>query len=240
MRFNPERNEMFFAKKVVLVEGNVEKIVLFHVAELMGKNFDKLNFSLIECGGKTMLSYFITVLSCYSRPIIVIHDIDPLTPEQQKSVDELRELGYNDRKIEQTQGKKRIFKENNKIDDLISKDHNKIGLITINPDFEKLIGITQHGDKKTLKAFKFAKNLSKENIDKELQEIIDFVLAFQIDETRQEIEKFEIDCISNNEESHLEKELLPIDETVHDKLNLNQKLKAKHKGQVKLDLFFES
>ncbi len=240
MRFNPERNEMFFAKKVVLVEGNVEKIVLSHVAELMGKNFDKLNFSLIECGGKTMLSYFITVLSCYSKPIIVIHDIDPLTPVQEKSADELRELGYENRKIEQIQEKKRRFKDNNKIDDLISKEHNKIGLITINPNFEKLIGITQHGDKKTLKAFKFAKDLSKENIDKDLQEIIDFILAFQIDKTRHEIKKYEIDCISNNEESHLEEELLPTDETVHDKPNLNQKPKVKYKEQVNLDSFFES
>ncbi len=188
MRFNPERNEMFFAKKVVLVEGNVEKIVLSHVAELMGKNFDKLNFSIIECGGKAMLFYFITVLSCYSKPIIVIHDIDPLTSEQEKSIDELRELGCDERKIEQIQEKKRRFKDNTKIDDLISKDHNKIGLITINPNFEKLIGITQYGDRKGLKAFKFAKNLSKENIDKELQDIIDFILAFQIDKTREDIE----------------------------------------------------
>lgn len=240
MRFNPERNEMFFAKKVVLVEGNVEKIVLFHGAELMGKNFDKLNFSIIECGGKAMLSYFITVLSCYSKPIIVIHDIDPLTPEQEKSIDELRELGHDDRKIKQIQEKKRRFEDNNKINDLISKGHNKIGLITINPNFEKLIGITQHGDKKTLKAFKFAKNLSKENIGEDLSKIIDFILAFQIDETRQEIEKYEIDCISNNEESHLEEELLPTDETVHDKPNLDQKPKVKYKEQVNLDSFFES
>ena len=238
MRFNPERNEMFFAKKVVFVEGNVEKIVLFHVAELMGKNFDKLNFSIIECGGKTMLSSFITVLSCYSKPMIVIHDIDPLTPEQEKSVDELRELGYDNRKIEQIQEKKRRFKDNTKIDELISKDHNKIGLITINPNFEKLIGITQHGDKKGLKAFKFAKNLSKENIGEDLPKIIDFILAFQIDETREDIEELKINTISNDKENHSDNEQLLQSEEIVRNVIVNTISKDDDKKQTKLNNFY--
>ena len=239
MRFNPERNEMFFAKKVVLVEGNVEKLVLSHVAELVGKNFDKLNFSLIECGGKTMLSYFITVLSCYDKPIIVIHDIDPLTPEQEKTVEELRELGFDDQKIEKIRGKKRIFKENNKIEDLISKTHSKIGLITINPNFEKLIGITQHGDKKGLKAFKFAKDLSIENIGEDLPKIIDFILAFQIDETREDIEELKIDTISNNNENHSDNEQLLQSEEIVRSVIANKISMDDDKEQTKLNDFYQ-
>ena len=238
MRFNPERNEMFFAKKVVLVEGNVEKIVLFHVADLMGNNYDKLNFSIIECGGKTMLSYFIKIISCYNKPLIVIHDIDPLTLEEEKPTDELRELGYDDKKIDRITDKRKFFKENSKLLDLISNKCNKIGLITIKPNFEKLIGITQHGDRKGLKAFKYAKNVTKENIDSELQKITNFILSFNIDESRQEVEKCEIDCISNNEEDRVEEELLQTDEIVNDTPNLDQKFIAKRKGQVKMDSFF--
>lgn len=240
MRFNPERNEMFFAKKVVLVEGNIEKIVLFHVADLMGKNYNKLNFSIIECGGKTMLPYFIKIISCFNKPLIVIHDIDPLTLEEDKPVDKLRELGYSDKKIDRITDKRNFFKENSKLIDLISNKCDKIGLITIKPNFEKLIGITQHGDRKALKAFKYAKSVTKEYIDSELQKITNFILSFSIDETRQEIEKCEIDCISINEEDHVEEELLQTDETVNDKPNIDQKFIAKRKGQAKLDSFFKS
>ncbi len=238
MRFNPERNEMFFAKKVILVEGNVEKIVLSHVAELMGKNFDKLNFSIVECGGKTMLSYFIKILFYYDKPIIVIHDIDPLTAEQEKSADKLRELGYDNRKIEQIQGKKRRFKENNKINELISIGNNKIGLITINPNFEKLIGITQHGDKKGLKAFTFAKNLSIENMSEVLPKIINFILAFQIDETREDIEELKIDTISNDKENHSDNEqLLQSEEIVRNEI-ANKISMDDDKKQTKLYDFY--
>ncbi len=168
------------------------------------------------------------------------HLIIDYAPEEDKPIDKLRELGYNDKKIDRITDKRKIFKENSKLLDLISKKCDKIGLITIKPNFEKLISITQHGDRKALKAFKYAKSVTKENIDSELQKITNFILSFSIDETRQEIAKYEIDCISNNDESHPEVDLSQIDETVSDKPNLDQKFIAKKKGQAKIDSFVDN
>lgn len=57
--FNTERNEIFFAKKVVLVEGDSDKIFYQTLAELYWDyDLDKKGVSIISCGGKGGVSYF--------------------------------------------------------------------------------------------------------------------------------------------------------------------------------------
>jgi putative ATP-dependent endonuclease of OLD family len=58
-QFNTERNEIFFAKKVVLVEGDSDKIFYQTIAEKhWGIDLDKLGVSILSCGGKGGVSYF--------------------------------------------------------------------------------------------------------------------------------------------------------------------------------------
>lgn len=47
IEFDPERNELFFAKKVLLVEGDTEKICLREIANKLDKNLDYENISII-------------------------------------------------------------------------------------------------------------------------------------------------------------------------------------------------
>jgi predicted ATP-dependent endonuclease of OLD family len=60
--FNTERNELFFANKILLVEGDADKILFTTLAkEKWGIDLDKEGISVVECGGKTGVLYFIGV-----------------------------------------------------------------------------------------------------------------------------------------------------------------------------------
>lgn len=57
--FNTERNEVFFAKKVILVEGDSDKIFYTTIIENVWKiDIDSLGISIISCNGKGGVSYF--------------------------------------------------------------------------------------------------------------------------------------------------------------------------------------
>lgn len=61
-QFNAERNELFFARKVILVEGNSDKILWTTICEKRwGLDLNKEGVSIIECGGKGGVNYFIGV-----------------------------------------------------------------------------------------------------------------------------------------------------------------------------------
>lgn len=60
--FNPERNELFFAKKVLLVEGDSDKILFTSLCEDKWEiDLDRAGISIISCGGKGGVNYFIGV-----------------------------------------------------------------------------------------------------------------------------------------------------------------------------------
>jgi len=60
--FNPERNEIFFARKVLFVEGDSDKILFSALCEKRwGINIDERGVSVISCGGKGGVSYFVGV-----------------------------------------------------------------------------------------------------------------------------------------------------------------------------------
>ncbi|MFQ5493488.1 MAG: ATP-dependent endonuclease [Candidatus Dojkabacteria bacterium] len=60
--FNTERNELFFAKKILLVEGDSDKILFSTLAEeKWDLNLDNKGVSVVECGGKSGVIYFIGV-----------------------------------------------------------------------------------------------------------------------------------------------------------------------------------
>jgi len=61
-QFNRERNELFFARKVILVEGDTDKILWTTLCkERWGFDLDKNGVVIIECGGKGGVNYFIGV-----------------------------------------------------------------------------------------------------------------------------------------------------------------------------------
>jgi len=78
--FDPAVNELFFSKRVVLVEGDTEIAVFHRAAGLMGL-FDqnpqaKRDTTFINCHGKWTIPLFLEVLNHFKVQYIVFHDED--------------------------------------------------------------------------------------------------------------------------------------------------------------------
>jgi len=71
---NPDRNELFFARKVVLVEGHTEKAALPIVAQRLGVWDDAV--SVVACEGKHNIRTFMRVLNGFGIKYCVVHDAD--------------------------------------------------------------------------------------------------------------------------------------------------------------------
>ena len=71
---NPDRGELFFAKKVILVEGQTDKIIIPFLAKKLGVY--KYEYSIIECGSKSSIPQFIRLLNQYKIPYVAVYDKD--------------------------------------------------------------------------------------------------------------------------------------------------------------------
>ncbi|SRR5579883_491839 len=61
-QFNPDRNELFFSKRVLFVEGASDKLLFSTLCEQKwGIDLDSCGFSIISCGGKGGVNYFVGV-----------------------------------------------------------------------------------------------------------------------------------------------------------------------------------
>lgn len=77
--FNTERNELFFARKIILVEGDADKILFSTLCEKKWMiNLNKESVSIIECGGKGGVMYFIGVCRLLGmKNVYAVWDEDP-------------------------------------------------------------------------------------------------------------------------------------------------------------------
>jgi len=80
-QFDPERNELFFAEKVIFVEGDTEKFSLPVIFDKIGFNPIEKGISIIECGSKGGIKLFLEVANKFNRTekvinYIVFHDKD--------------------------------------------------------------------------------------------------------------------------------------------------------------------
>jgi CRISPR-associated exonuclease Cas4 len=71
---NPDRSEMFFARKVILVEGPTDKTVIPHLATTIG--IFRHDYTLIDCGSKSAIPSYLLLLHKYSIPYVVVYDLD--------------------------------------------------------------------------------------------------------------------------------------------------------------------
>lgn len=72
---NPDRGELFFAKKVILVEGQTEKSVITYIAKSVLK-IHKHEYTIIDCGTKNNIHLFIRLMNKFKRPYIAVYDND--------------------------------------------------------------------------------------------------------------------------------------------------------------------
>lgn len=156
--FNHDRNEIFFATKVVLVEGGCEKSTL----PLLAKRLNIFNheISIIDCMGKYNIKIFMEILNKFNIPYVVIHDEDPIEYEyaqggEKEDPDKFRES-------------KKIFNENQVISSRCSASFGHVEQIS--PNFERFIGITGSQSKKLGKPY--AAIIKYSDLDQEISEEI--------------------------------------------------------------------
>jgi len=92
-KLNPSINEMFFARRVLLVEGSEDNIAITAVLQdekMIVNRIEELDWSIIVAGGKESIPFFQRVLNSFGIPYTVLHDHD-ITPEMSKSDRETHE-----------------------------------------------------------------------------------------------------------------------------------------------------
>jgi len=157
---NPDRSELFFARRVVLTEGETEKTILPFLAEKLDC-FDP-EVTVIDCGSKHNLPLYIEILNAFRIPYLVVHDEDPL-PDPIPS----------DWTEDKHRGKQRTYKLNNEIRELVNYDIGEIEMLS--PDFERLAGVSRtQGEKKgkALAALDHFADRAPEDIPVRLVEVV--------------------------------------------------------------------
>jgi len=147
---NPDRGELFFARKVILVEGETEKAVLPFLAQKLGC-FDP-NVSVIDCGSKHNLPLYIAILNAFKIPYFVIHDEDPL-PDPVP----------NDWSDEKRAAKRRTYELNKTIKNSVDSNLGEVGMLE--PDFETVAGIPKSQAEKRGKALAALDHFEAKNAD---------------------------------------------------------------------------
>lgn len=71
---NPDRGELFFAKKVILVEGQTDKSVISYLAEQL--ECFRHDYTLIDCGSKDSMPLYMHLLNSFKLPYMVVYDKD--------------------------------------------------------------------------------------------------------------------------------------------------------------------
>lgn len=87
---NPDRGELFFAKKVILVEGQTEKVIISALADILG--VFKYEYTIIDCGSKGNIPHYIKLLNKFKIPYVAVYDKD----HQERKGDDARRTADKD------------------------------------------------------------------------------------------------------------------------------------------------
>lgn len=131
---NPDRAEMFFAKRTAFVEGETERKLFPFLAEKMGcLNPD---ITIVDCGAKHNLPLYVTIANAFRLNYVVVHDEDPLPDPIPAEWNE-----------EKRREKARTFALN---DQIRRETESGLGrVLVLQPDLEKAAGISKtQGDRK--------------------------------------------------------------------------------------------
>lgn len=122
---NPDRGELFFASKVVLLEGATEKTVFPLLAKKIG--VFRYDYTLIDCGSKDNIPLYVKLLNKFKIPYVAVYDRDH---QQGKGADAIASANTSTQKIEDV------------IDPALGKS-----LVLVN-DIEEELGLPKGGSSK--------------------------------------------------------------------------------------------
>lgn len=157
---NPDRGEIFFARKVVLVEGETDAATLAYLGTKLDC-FDT-DVSVVDCGSKHNLPLYVALLNAFQIPYVVVHDEDPLP-------DPIPAEWSGERKA----AAQRAFAANEEVRRLVKKSLGKVEMLS--PNFETVAGVSKsQGEKKgkAVAALDYFQGLEVAAIPPRLQELV--------------------------------------------------------------------
>ena len=157
---NPDRAELFFAQRVVFVEGETEKVALPFLADKLG--VANPDVSVIDCGSKHNLPLYIEIAKAFEIPYLVVHDEDPLPDPMPET--------WNENKRKE---KRRTFELNEEVAKLVEEPLGRV--VVLSPNFEGVAGISKsQGEKKgkALAALDHFEAMGEEEIPEQLREVV--------------------------------------------------------------------
>jgi putative ATP-dependent endonuclease of OLD family len=97
---DPERNELFFATRLLVVEGDTEKLAIPAYASRLGFDLDRNGATIVEAGGKRNLLEFVHIAESFGIPVSILYDEDSSDfkdrhDEEQKFNQQLDDLRNN-------------------------------------------------------------------------------------------------------------------------------------------------
>lgn len=153
--FDNQRNELFFAKGIVLVEGATEKFTFPYVSMHSQIDIDRYGVSIIECGGKGNLLTFAKVAEAFGIPYVVVADDDIKDTSSISDPDKIKkiEMQNKDHKIKNEALKAFVPQEN---------------LFWMVPNIEGVLGISENSDNKIKQARDYLAKKAQNEIPAEL------------------------------------------------------------------------
>lgn len=165
--FDAQRSEFFFARRVMFVEGNTEKVALPLAFKALGIDVNKENVSVIECGGKTKIPLFVRTADAFKIPFVVLADRD---------VKDIEDAWSENRKKEQRDRNAKHERWNKAILDVAGEGR----AFWLEPDFESCLGLPKDESEKIDNALALFINASESDIPKCLRQAIEGLLAIEV------------------------------------------------------------
>ncbi len=166
--FDSQRNEMFFAKKVMLVEGATEKVALPLAFKALGVDINKENLSVIECGGKTKIPLFARVAKALDIPFVILADHD---------VREIKAEWSDTRKKEQSEKNSKHERWNR---DLVVAAGDEKRVFFLRPAFEDEMSLSGDDSQKVDQAFNKFETITAATLPAALRDPIHALLGTPI------------------------------------------------------------
>ena len=76
IEFDPASSELLFANKALLVEGPGDKLAALRTAANLHLDIDGEGLSVVPCGGKNAIPFYIRACRAFDIPYVVMHDRD--------------------------------------------------------------------------------------------------------------------------------------------------------------------
>lgn len=132
---NPDRSELFFADKVILVEGATEKAVISALAKQL--DVFKYSYTMIDCGSKGNIPLYLKLLNKFQIKYVAVFDKDNQASKKQDAIDTANKLS----------------------DKILSQINNNFGVeVIFDNDIEEELGYTSGTSGKPFVALQYIKS----------------------------------------------------------------------------------